>query len=478
MNTTVTLRDFQIEGVNLLKKNEEKYGVGSVLSFQMGLGKTLTMSYFLINQRLKELPNEPDLIVVPLCVLTQWRSEMLRLKSNLRIFIYHGPKRVELLKQIINNVDVVITTYYSFVTRELELYKWNRVVLDEAHTIRNGVQNRFKQLPKKVIGAYAMKSISKYRHCISGTPYNNRQDDVVSLMTFIGYDCSVTKFIEKFVIQKSKDDIMDPINTETIMVENPIGCDLSEYSQIYNLYVRILAMIQGTRNPVKLRDLTQQSVKLLARLRLYCDIMAVKNYVIAEEHIDSDDEDDEEEKNPKKYEEIEFSIEDKLRFYNSSIKIREVYNKIEKLIEKVPYKKIIVFSSFVTTIDILETITNHINPDIKTFQYIGKKNKAERDLIVEEFTEIDDDDTPMVLFATIGSGSCGLNLTPCSTVILVDVSMNPFDEFQAINRVHRITQTNQVNVYKFCMKDMIEEKIHMSHFFKIEDAKSVGLIIS
>ena len=83
----------------------------------------------------------------------------------------------------------------------------------------------------------------------------------------------------------------------------------------------------------------------------------------------------------------------------------------------------------------------------------------------------------MVLLASLGAGSCGLNLVPCSTVFLADISMNPFDQLQAINRVHRITQKNKVNVYKFCMKSMIEENILMSHFRKIEEAKSNGLLI-
>jgi SNF2 family DNA or RNA helicase len=266
---------------------------------------------------------------------------------------------------------------------------------------------------------------------------------------------------------------MEPIHVEKILIESPPGINYEAYNDMYFLYNKVLAMIKSCKNPIKLRDLTQQSMKLLARLRLYCDIMSVKNYVISEEHIDDNDDD---ENFKKKYQEIEYSIEEKLSFYNTSIKIKEVYDKIESLIYTVPHKRIIVFSAFVTSIDILETITNHISPEIKTFQYIGKRTKSERDEIVSDFTD-EDDDTPMVLFATLGSGSCGLNLVPCSTVILVDVSLNPFDEFQAINRVHRITQTNRVNVYKFCMKDMIEERILLNHDMKIEDAKSVGLII-
>jgi SNF2 family DNA or RNA helicase len=154
-----------------------------------------------------------------------------------------------------------------------------------------------------------------------------------------------------------------------------------------------------------------------------------------------------------------------------------VYDKLVEMIHKVPYKRIIIFSSFVTTLDIMETIIREKNGDaIATYKYIGSKNRYEREKIVHEFTK-EDDSQPMVLLASLGAGSCGLNLTPCSTVFLMDISMNPFDQLQAVNRVHRITQTNQVNVYKFCMKEMIEETILMAHMRKISEAKSNGLLI-
>jgi SNF2 family DNA or RNA helicase len=142
----------------------------------------------------------------------------------------------------------------------------------------------------------------------------------------------------------------------------------------------------------------------------------------------------------------------------------------------VPYKRIIVFSSFVTTLNVLQSIVNEKNPDILTFQYTGKQSRKDRDEIVSYFTN-ENETKSMILFASLGAGSCGLNLVPCSTVFLADVSMNPFDELQAINRVHRITQKNKVNVYKFCMKNLIEESILNTHFRKIEEAKSKGLLI-
>ena len=159
----IKLRDFQQAGVEKLRENEKNSGHGSILAFDMGLGKTLTMSSFLIQQRLSESPkspNYPDLIVVPLCVLTQWEKEILRVDEDMDIYIYHGPDRVATLKKMKVKPDFVITTYYSLVTRELESYNWNRVVLDEAHAIRNGVASKYQDAPKRALGSLGSLSTS------------------------------------------------------------------------------------------------------------------------------------------------------------------------------------------------------------------------------------------------------------------------------------------------------------------------------
>jgi SNF2 family DNA or RNA helicase len=107
----IKLRDFQLAGVEKIRENEKNSGHGSILAYDMGLGKTLTMSSFLIQQRLSESPIYPDLIVVPLCVLTQWQKEILRVDEDMDIYIYHGPDRVATLKKMKVKPDFVITTY-------------------------------------------------------------------------------------------------------------------------------------------------------------------------------------------------------------------------------------------------------------------------------------------------------------------------------------------------------------------------------
>lgn len=470
MASTVKLYDFQQNAVDKLTMNEEMYGIGSVLALEMGLGKSITYAFFTLQQKKKEKLDIPDLLIVPLAVLTQWKTEILRLDNTVKVFIYHGSDRNLEFKSLKYKPDYVIATYHCLVTRELEEYDWNRIALDEAHIIRNGIETSEKNIPKKAIGAFEIKKKARFCHCITGTPYNNNTNDIKSLMKFVNYkEEDVNTFVDNFVIQKTKDGIMEPINTQIIMIEKPPFEHIVEYGEILFKYNTTTSILRNEKNLIKRRELYKFAMHLLTKLRICCNLLS--SQIDKMTYLEKDDDYDED-----MWINEEFDDDDMFDFYTSSPKINTVINHIIDTIETVPYNRIIVFSSFVSTLKILESIVNRINPDIKTFQYIGKKNNKERNIIVNNFTD-KDDTSEMVLFASLGAGSCGLNLTPCATILMVDISMNPFDQLQAVNRVHRITQTNKVNVFKFCMEGMIEERILLSHDRKFTEAKSSGLKI-
>jgi SNF2 family DNA or RNA helicase len=60
---------------------------------------------------------------------------------------------------------------------------------------------------------------------------------------------------------------------------------------------------------------------------------------------------------------------------------------------------------------------------------------------------------------SLKSGGVGLNLTAASYVVLFDPWWNPAVENQAIDRTHRIGQTEPVVAYRLLIKDSIEQKI-------------------
>jgi SNF2 family DNA or RNA helicase len=57
------------------------------------------------------------------------------------------------------------------------------------------------------------------------------------------------------------------------------------------------------------------------------------------------------------------------------------------------------------------------------------------------------------------AGGQGLNLTAAEYVFLLDPWWNPAVEAQAIDRAHRIGQTNRVFAYRLITRDTVEEKV-------------------
>ena len=79
---------------------------------------------------------------------------------------------------------------------------------------------------------------------------------------------------------------------------------------------------------------------------------------------------------------------------------------------------------------------------------------------------------PVFLLSLKAAGS-GLNLTAASYVVLYDPWWNPAVEAQAIDRTHRIGQTEQVIAYRLLARGTIEEKIRKLQQAKAELANSI-----
>lgn len=477
----IVLREHQVEAVEKMCEIERIQEKGAVLAHQMGLGKSLTMSYFLIQKRLLEKPERPDLIICPLSVLSHWKTEISRLDSSAKVLVYHGSDRHKFFDSL-KTYDIVIGTYHCLITNELGKKKWNRVVLDEAHLIRNGIEAKHRKLPKKVTGAFELKKVSKFRWCVTGTPFNNRVEDVYSLMEFMGYKWAedeklVIDFVEKCVLQKDKKGILDDYITHMIPIDTPEFENIEKGQEIMGPYIDsfqsyYLAMnkMQRTHNPVDARQYYIQAMNHLTKMRIFCNLFTT-SVQIREYTPDPDGEDGDE-----LYEDCPFTEEQMITFYDSSPKIKKVYKEILEWIPKSPQGKILIFSSYTTILNIINAVIKHKGNKINCLMYHGSMNRKDRDEAIKTFSKnAGPEEKPTVFLATFGSGSCGINLVPCATVFVVDIPMNPFDVLQAVNRVHRLTQKSQVNVVKFYMKDLIESKILKSHNKKIQISNDIGL---
>lgn len=205
----VKLLPHQVDGLEWMKGRElgnGKKGMvpkGGILADDMGLGKTLqSISLILTNPKPTDQPTitkrkissvveKTTLVVAPLALIRQWELEIKDKVLNshsLRVCVHHGPQRTKRFADL-KRFDVVITTYQILVSEFGNSSKdedglqvgcfglhWYRVILDEAHTIKN-------RNAKATQACYALRS--EYRWCLSGTPMQNNLDELQSLIKFL-----------------------------------------------------------------------------------------------------------------------------------------------------------------------------------------------------------------------------------------------------------------------------------------------------
>ncbi|KAI9227603.1 MAG: SNF2 family N-terminal domain-containing protein [Piptocephalis tieghemiana] len=172
---------------------------GGILADDMGLGKTLQTIALLITpddgtpiiQSPTSGPStysKSSLIICPLSVMGNWVRQLEEhvKEGSISWVIHHGPQRTKSPKDLAK-VDVIITTYQTMASEystgtwdrgPLFHIMWKRVILDEAHLIRN---------PKSRQSQAAASLRAERRWALSGTPIVNHPTDLYGLLRFLHY---------------------------------------------------------------------------------------------------------------------------------------------------------------------------------------------------------------------------------------------------------------------------------------------------
>ena len=411
---TATLRTYQRHGVDWLCFLRDA-GLGAVLADDMGLGKTL--------QALCALRGRA-LIVCPRSVVHNWADEIRRFRPGLRHAIYHGPKRA-----LDRRADVTLTTY-AVLRMDAELLAaeaWDALVLDEAQAIKNPDSQAARS-------AYALRA--DFRVALSGTPVENRLEELWSLLHFTNrgvlggradfrdrYERPIAdgaadaaarlrQKVRPFVLRRLKREVAPELPPRS---ESVLYCELEDSER--DVYEAVRA---ATHKEVVARLAEGAGVLVALEALLHLRQAACHPSLVPGQKA------------------------------ATSSKIARLLEALEEAAED--GHKALVFSQWTSFLDLCEP---HLREAGIAFTRLDGSTR-DRAGVVAAFQ---DAAGPPVMLLSLKAGGVGLNLTAADHVFLLDPWWNPAVEDQAADRAHRIGQERPVMVHRLVAKDTVEEGI-------------------
>jgi SNF2 family DNA or RNA helicase len=424
------LRPYQYAGYNWLRFLNE-YRLGGCLADDMGLGKTIQTLALL--QWEKEQGNKgPNMLIVPTSLIYNWQLEAKKFTPDLSIHIHAGTGR-DKNPNLFSMFDLVITSYGT-ARQDIEMLaslRFHYVILDESQAIKN---------PSSIIAKSVRKLVAKHKLVLTGTPIENSTLDLWSQMSFVNPGLLGTQAFFKKEYQT-------PIENQ------------NDDGKRQKLYTLIKPFVLRRKKSQVARDLPER----IDNLR-YCPMTPEQEEAY--------------EKVKSQYREQIMQNIEKQGFQKSQLliiqgltqlrqlanhpsmidpsyegasgKMEEVLETLVKVIEE--GHKVLVFSQFVKHLSLLKAHLDEL--DIR-YSYLDGATQNRMD-VVQEFGN--NPKIPVFLIS-LKAGGVGLNLTMADYVFILDPWWNPAAEAQAIDRAHRIGQTNTVFSYKFITRNSVEEKI-------------------
>jgi SNF2 family DNA or RNA helicase len=425
-----TLRPYQQQGLNWLNFLDD-LNFGGCLADDMGLGKTLQIIAFILSQR-EKVTHNTNLLVVPTSLIFNWQMEVKKFAPSIRVHTIYGADRIKNTEEF-NNYEIVLTSYGTLLAdvNFLKNYHFNYIFLDESQNIKNPDSQRYKSV--RLLKA-------RNRITITGTPIENNTFDLYGQLSFacpglLGtkqyfkdiYAVPIDKFksnkraielqnkIKPFILRRTKQQVAEELPEKTEMI---LYCEMQQQQRgIYDAYEKEFRDYISATTDDLLKKSPMNVLKGLTRLRQICDSPLLLSG----------------EKPPG----------------NESAKIDMLIEQIES---KSPRHKILVFSQFVSMLELIKK--EFTARDIKFSWLTGSSRN--REAIVNEFQNNAD---IRVFLISMKAGGTGLNLTEADYVYLIDPWWNPAVENQAIDRSHRIGQHKNVVAVRLICPGTVEEKI-------------------
>ncbi|MFA6928845.1 MAG: DEAD/DEAH box helicase [Lentisphaeria bacterium] len=432
------LYDYQIDGMLHLA-----FSGRAMLADEMGLGKTVQAiaaaavmrEYFGVSR---------VLVVSPASLKTEW-EEQIRKFTALPVEIIYGSRKARLETYRKSTAFFILTNYEQIIRDYDEINSElmpDIVILDEAQRIKNWrtmTANHLKRLQ------------SRFAFVLTGTPIENKIDELYSLVEFINPAIfgSLFRFNRRFyhfgedgkvdgvrnlrelheevgqiMLRRRKTDISEQLPER---IDNNYFVEMSKEQRTrYTEYETIVARLyqMAKKRPLLPQEFERLQIAL-GCMRNLCDSVYIMDPKIKE-----------------------------------APKVDELMRILEDIWAAEPERKVLIFSEWVRMLELVEERLN--KQKICCALHVGHVPQQKRRKEINRFKE----DPACRVFLSSDSGGVGLNLQAASVVVNLDLPWNPARLEQRIARAWRKHQKNSVNVINLISRNTIEHKMLATLEFK------------
>ena len=388
----VQLLPYQLEGIAFAA------GTGrAVLADDMGLGKTI-QGVGTAEILAREAGISKVLVVCPASLKSQWRNEIQRFcDRSVQLVVGGAAERA----RAYDNDSFFTVCNYEQVLRDIlaiERTRWDLIILDEGQRIKNW-ESKTARVIKGLKSPFAL--------VLSGTPLENRLDELYSVVQFVddrrlppafrffhrhrvvdekgkvlGYKNldQLRERLRGVLLRRTRESVLQQLPPRTTEIVRIPATD--EQNALHAAHMRIVQMI--TRKAF----ISEMDLLRLQKALLMCRMSANSTFL----------------------------VEKKKPAYSSKLEYLEEL--LDGLFAEAD-RKVLMFSEWTTMLDLIEPLLKARKLDYVRLD--GSVPQKKRQELVNRFR----DDPSCRLFITTNAGSTGLNLQAANTVINVDLPWNP-----------------------------------------------------
>ncbi len=367
-----------------------------LLGDEMGLGKTI-QAIAAMSHLYSKNRDCRFLIVCPASVMVNWCREIHKF-SSLRAVLLHGALLEDALDSWIRDGGAAVVNYESLskiVGAIEQKMRLDMLVIDEAHYIKNPEAKRTQLI-------HSLDDESDRILMMTGTPLENKVEEMCELIGFV------------------RPDMVKEIRENAGMRHVPA-------------FREMLAPVYLRRQ----REMVLEELPPLTMEEEWCDMTTEDSAAYAEQVRAG-----------------AFMGMCRISFLQEDLKSS---SKAQRLIELCSQameeeRKVIVFSYFRETIRKVKAFLG----DIVSGSITGSTPVEERQLLIDRFTDMPGG---AVLICQVQAGGTGLNIQTAGTVIFCEPQIKPSLTWQALSRVYRMGQVQNVLVYHLLCENTVDEAV-------------------